>query len=142
MKKKVSGSSIFRWSLLGLLSFLLASCVEDIGDDPSFPLTKPFEGTYQGNVTYTNTAGAVAIKKNDGMLSIEKVGKYYNFVFDEGIPAVSGANVQGLGTNYTVTIPGKKDFSGSMKLNENALTLEFFNGNLAEVWTAEVVRVP
>lgn len=63
---------------------LFTSCKKD--DDPVD--NDLFVGTYRGSVSY-NTDGET-ISKDNGSVTVVKIGDKYNFAFSDGIPDITG----------------------------------------------------
>ena len=89
-------------SLIALTSVLmmgLASCSKDT--DPAD--VDLFLGKYNGNVSYLKVGGESKSNTN-GSVTVSKVGSTYNFVFSDGIPALTGVKFEKKDDNTYVSI--------------------------------------
>ena len=118
-------------SLLAVLSLgiiVLASCSKD--DDPKD--NDLFVGTYKGKVGYIK--GDESISKDDGSVTVVKVGDSYTFNFSDGIPSINDKKIK----------KGENDFSidwgeGSIiTIDESNLTINMLKDGA--IWTANCKR--
>lgn len=93
---------LLKLSLVALITvfvFGLSSCSKDT--DPAD--VDVFIGTYKGRVSYTKV-GEESKSNNDGSVTVTKVGSTYNFIFSDGIPALTGVKFAKKDDNTYVSI--------------------------------------
>ncbi|MBV7441134.1 hypothetical protein KRX57_06850 [Weeksellaceae bacterium TAE3-ERU29] len=125
MKKTLK---IFGILSLILVAFAFTSCSSD--DDPAD--NDLFIGKYKGKVTYTN--GDENKSNDDGSVTVTKVGNTYSFTFSDGIPAITGVEMD---KNQHIAI-SLGDENSYIRINEDVLKL-LYNKDGA-TWTADVKR--
>lgn len=112
---------------LSTLSFV--ACSDD--DDPAN--SDFFIGRYNGKVGYTSDGEN---KSNDnGHVQVVKVGDKYNFLFSDGIPDITGIEIQ-KNENTGVMIGSTE--THYIRINASELKVLFLKGSA--VWTADAKR--
>ncbi len=120
--------------LLGLLTviflgvFVLASCSKD--DDPKD--NDIFLGTYKGKVSYTSSEKTIS--KDDGSVTVAKLGDKYTFNFSDGIPSIKNKEIKKGENSYTLDW----DEGSIITIDEKKLTINMIRDG--EIWTANCNR--
>ena len=120
--------------LLGLLTvillgvFVLASCSKD--DDPKD--NDIFVGTYKGKVSYTSSEKNIS--KDDGRVTVVKLGDKYTFDFSDDIPSIKNKEIKKGENSYTLDW----DEGSIITIDEKKLTINMLRDG--EIWTANCSR--
>ena len=120
-------NSIKFFSVLFMAVSLLVSCDED--NDPSDD--NLFVGTYDGSVSYSNSENNTDISTDDGSVTVVKVGDNYRFDFSDGIPTLSGIEIED-NENTLVAL------DGAITIDEGNLVIAYTQGD--ETWGADCSR--
>lgn len=118
-------------SLLAVLSLgiiVLASCSKD--DDPKD--NDLFVGTYKGKISYVK--GTENISKNDGSVTVVKVGDSYTFNFSDGIPSIKDKKIKKGENSFTLDW----DEGSIITIDESNLRINMIKDGA--VWTANCKR--
>lgn len=121
------------WKIFGILSLILVafaftSCSND--DDPTD--NDLFIGKYNGKVSYTN--GDEEKSNDNGSVTVSKVGDTYNFTFSDGIPAITGIEMD-KDQHIAISLGDENSY---IRINEDVVKL-LYNKDGA-TWTANVKR--
>lgn len=118
--------------ILGILClsvFVFAACSDD--DDPAN--NDFFIGRYNGKVTYSSSDEN---KSNDnGSVQVVKVGDKYNFLFSDGIPNITGIEIE-KNENSAVMVGSTE--THYIRINASKLTILFLKDGAT--WTADANR--
>lgn len=76
------------FGILCLSVFIFTACSDD--DDPAN--NDFFIGRYNGKITYTSSGENKSI--DNGSVQVVKVGDKYNFLFSDGIPNITGIEIE------------------------------------------------
>ncbi len=118
-------------SLLAVLSLgiiVLASCSKD--DDPKD--NDLFVGTYKGKVSYVK--GTESISKDDGSVTVVKVGDSYTFNFSDDIPNIKDKKIKKGENSFTLDW----DEGSIITIDESNLTINMIKDGA--VWFANCKR--
>jgi len=117
------------FGILCLSIFVFTACSDD--DDPAN--NDFFIGRYNGKVTYSSSDES---KSNDnGSVQVVKVGDKYNFLFSDGIPNITGIEIE-KNENSAVMIGSTE--THYIRINANKLTILFLKDGAT--WTADANR--
>lgn len=109
---------------------LFTSCKKD--DDPAD--NDLFVGTYRGSVSY-NTDGET-ISKDNGSVTVVKIGSKYNFAFSDGIPDITGVEFEKENDNTYINIGG--DATSYIRINASTLKILYIKDG--KRWGADCTR--
>ncbi|MFD2921619.1 hypothetical protein ACFS6H_18010 [Terrimonas rubra] len=109
---------------------LFTSCKKD--DDPAD--NDLFVGTYRGSVSY-NTDGET-ISKDNGSVTVVKIGSKYNFAFSDGIPDITGVEFAKENDNTYINIGG--DATSYIRINASTLKILYVKDG--KRWGADCTR--
>ncbi len=93
-----------------------------------------FVGTYKGKISYAKS-GQETISKDEGSVTVIKVGNNYNFQFSDGIPNLNGVEFK-KDENSVISIGS--DEAKYIKITKDKLTIGFTTDGA--VWTANGSR--
>lgn len=117
------------FGILCLSIFVFTACSDD--DDPAD--SDFFIGRYNGKVTYAN---ADETKTNDnGHVQVVKVGDKYNFLFSDGIPNITGIEIEK--NDNTAVMIGSTE-THYIRINASNLTIFYLKDGAT--WTANADR--
>ncbi len=120
-------------SIAVLTSLVFTSCSKDTDPaDKDF-----FVGKYTGHISYVDKSSedATTIEKDDGSVEVVKVGDTYNFVFSDGIPDITGIEME-KGDNSAINVGS--DESHIIQIDEDKLVIGYAEDD--KVWTANANR--
>lgn len=120
-------------SIAVLTSLVFTSCSKDTDPaDKDF-----FVGKYTGHISYVDNSSedATTIEKDDGSVEVVKVGDTYNFVFSDGIPDITGIEME-KGDNSAINVGS--DESHIIQIDEDKLVIGYAEDG--KVWTANANR--
>ncbi len=109
---------------------LFTSCKKD--DDPAD--NDLFVGTYRGSVSY-NTDGET-ISKDNGSVTVVKIGDKYNFAFSDAIPDITGVEFAKENDNTYINIGG--DATSYIRINASTLKILYVKDG--KRWGADCTR--
>ena len=112
-----------------LMSIMYTSCSKD--DNPVD--NNAFVGTYRGTISYKSTG--TDISKNNGSITVVKVGDRYDFNYSDGIPAIKNVIMEKGQGGYVGTVNG---YTGFIKINASNLTIGVLKDGAA--WGANTNR--
>ncbi|MGB7395874.1 MAG: hypothetical protein WA913_15925 [Pricia sp.] len=115
------------FGILLVATVLVASCSDD--NDPTDD--NIFVGTYNGEVGYSEADGGEETVASDGSVTLAKVGDTYNFRFSNGIPNLTGIEIDE-GQNTFVGL------NGAITIDEGQLIINYTEDGAT--WTADCVR--
>ena len=107
---------------------MLASCSKD--DDPKD--NDIFVGTYKGKVSYTSSEKNIS--KDDGRVTVVKLGDKYTFDFSDDIPSIKNKEIKKGENSYTLDW----DEGSIITIDEKKLTINMLRDG--EIWTANCSR--
>lgn len=113
--------------MLVLATVVFASCSDD--NDPADD--NLFVGTYNGSVSYSDPDSNTNISTDEGRVTVVKVGDSYNFDFSDGIPSLTGINIQDNENTFIST-------DGAISIDEGKLIIDYTSGG--ETWRANSTR--
>lgn len=117
------------FGILCLSIFVFTACSDD--DDPVN--NDFFVGRYNGNVGYTNDDES---KSNDnGSVQVVKVGDKYNFLFSDGIPDITGIEIEK--NDNTAVMIGSTE-THYIRITASNLTIFYLKDGAT--WTANADR--
>lgn len=117
------------FGILCLSVFVFTACSDD--DDPAN--NDFFIGRYNGKVTYSSNDEN---KSNDnGSVQVVKVGDKYNFLFSDGIPNITGIEIE-KNENSAVMVGSTE--THYIRINASKLTILFLKDGAT--WTADANR--
>ncbi len=117
------------FGILCLSIFVFTACSDD--DDPAN--NDFFIGRYNGKVTYSSSDEN---KSNDnGSVQVVKVGDKYNFLFSDGIPNITGIEIE-KNENSAVMVGSTE--THYIRINASKLTILFLKDGAT--WTADTNR--
>lgn len=117
------------FGILCLSIFVFTACSND--DDPAN--NDFFVGRYNGNVGYTNDDES---KSNDnGSVQVVKVGDKYNFLFSDGIPDITGIEIEK--NDNTAVMIGSTE-THYIRITASNLTIFYLKDGAT--WTANADR--
>lgn len=117
------------FGILCLSVFVFTACSDD--DDPAN--NDFFIGRYNGKVTYSSSDEN---KSNDnGSVQVVKVGDKYNFLFSDGIPNITGIEIE-KNENSAVMVGSTE--THYIRINASKLTILFLKDGAT--WTADANR--
>lgn len=117
------------FGILCLSVFVFTACSDD--DDPAN--NDFFIGRYNGKVTYSSNDEN---KSNDnGSVQVVKVGDKYNFLFSDGIPNITGIEIE-KNENSAVMVGSTE--THYIRINASKLTILFLKDGAT--WTADTNR--
>ncbi len=114
-------------SVVFFVTAILVSCSKD--NDPVDD--NVFVGTYRGSVSYSDSDSNTNISTDDGRVTLVKVGDNYNFDFSDGIPSLTGIEID---KNENVYISS----DGGITIDEGNLIIAYTTGG--EAWGADCNR--
>ena len=114
-------------SVVFFVTAILVSCSKD--NDPVDD--NVFVGTYRGSVSYSDSDSNTNIATDDGRVTLVKVGDNYNFDFSDGIPSLTGIEID---KNENVYISS----DGGITIDEGNLIIAYTMGG--EAWGADCNR--
>ncbi len=117
------------FGILCLSIFVFTACSDD--DDPAN--NDFFIGRYNGSVGYTNSDES---KSNDnGSVQVVKVGDKYNFLFSDGIPDITGIEIEK--NDNTAVMIGSTE-THYIRITASNLTIFYLKDGAT--WTANADR--
>lgn len=117
------------FGILCLSIFVFTACNDD--DDPAN--NDFFIGRYNGSVGYTNSEES---KSNDnGSVQVVKVGDKYNFLFSDGIPDITGIEIEK--NDNTAVMIGSTE-THYIRITASNLTIFYLKDGAT--WTANADR--
>ncbi len=117
------------FGILCLSIFVFTACSDD--DDPAN--NDFFIGRYNGSVAYTNSEES---KSNDnGSVQVVKVGDKYNFLFSDGIPDITGIEIEK--NDNTAVMIGSTE-THYIRITASKLTIFYLKDGAT--WTANADR--
>lgn len=117
------------FGILCLSIFVFTACSDD--DDPAN--NDFFIGRYNGSVGYTNSEES---KSNDnGSVQVVKVGDKYNFLFSDGIPDITGIEIEK--NDNTAVMIGSTE-THYIRITASNLTIFYLKDGAT--WTANADR--
>ncbi len=120
-------------SIMVLSTLIFTSCSKDTDPaDKDF-----FVGKYTGHISYVDNSSedGTNIEKDNGSVEVVKVGDTYNFVFSDGIPDITGIQME-KGDNTAVNVGS--DESHLIQIDEDKLVIGYTEDG--KVWTANANR--
>ncbi|SRR5690554_978908 len=114
---------------LGVSSMAFVNCSDD--DDPAD--SDFFIGRYNGTVGYLD--GETSISSDDGHVQVVKVGNDYNFIFSDGIPDITGVEIEK--NENTAVMVGSTE-THYIRINAQDLTILYLKDGAT--WTANAER--
>lgn len=115
-------------AVIGLGVLIFSSCSKD--DDPKD--NDLFIGTYKGKVSYTS--GDETISKDDGSVTVAKLGDKYTFNFSDGIPSIKNKEIKKGENSFTVDW----DEGSIITIDESNLNIKMIKDG--EAWSANCKR--
>lgn len=115
-------------AVIGLGMLILTSCSKD--DDPKD--NDLFVGKYKGRVSYTS--GGESITKDDGSVTVIKVGDKYTFNFSDGIPSIKNKEIKKGKNSFTLDW----DEGSVITIDESNLSINMIKEG--EMWFANCKR--
>lgn len=90
-----------------------------------------FVGTYNGSISYSQADSNTNIATDDGRVTLVKVGNSYNFDFSDGIPSLTGIQME---KNENIFVSS----DGLITIDEGNLIIAYTEGG--EIWGADCSR--
>lgn len=117
------------FGILCLSVFVFTACSDD--DDPAN--NDFFIGRYEGKVTYATSSENQT--NDNGHVQVVKVGDKYNFLFSDGIPDITGIEIEK--NDNTAVMIGSTE-SHYIRINANKLNIFYLKDGAT--WTANAER--
>jgi len=117
------------FGILCLSIFVFTACSDD--DDPAN--NDFFIGRYNGKVSYAKDGENKS--SDNGHVQVVKVGNKYNFLFSDGIPNITGIEIE---KNENSAVMIGSTGTHYIRINESKLTILYLEEGAT--WTADATR--
>ncbi len=120
-------NSVKALGLCILAAVFIVSCSKD--NDPVDD--NLFVGTYNGSISYSQADSNTNIATDNGRVTLVKVGNSYNFDFSDGIPSLTGIQME---KNENIFVSS----DGLITIDEGNLIIAYTEDG--EIWGADCSR--